>query len=108
MLWELLTFHRLFKAEGEAETLNRLLYLPNPTVREIDPEVPVELERVAMRALARDPSQRYGSALEMGDALRVAGRVFGCARDFARCGGAPEGGPRDRSRTRSARRSGSG
>jgi len=45
MLWELLTFHRLFKAEGEAETLNRLLYLPIPTVREIDPEVPVELER---------------------------------------------------------------
>ncbi len=77
ILWELLTFHRLFKSEGEAETLNRLLYLPIPTAREIDPEVPPELEQVAMRALARDPALRFATAQEMGDALEAAARITG-------------------------------
>jgi eukaryotic-like serine/threonine-protein kinase len=86
MFWELLTFHRLFKSEGEAETLNRLLYLPIPTAREIDPGVPVELEQVVMRALARDPAQRYSSAREMGDALEAAAQrcgMLGTSRDVA-------------------------
>ncbi len=86
MLWEHLTFHRLFKSEGEAETLNRLLYLPIPTTREIDPTVPEELERVVMQALTRDPAQRFSSAREMADALEAAAQrcgMLGTSRDVA-------------------------
>jgi len=88
ILWELLTFRRLFRGEGEAETLNRLLYVPIPNVREADPQVPAALERVTMKALARDPRDRWSSAWEFADALESAARqikALGTTRDVATC-----------------------
>ena len=35
--WEALAFRRLFKGDGEAETLNRVLYEPIPTLRTVTP-----------------------------------------------------------------------
>jgi serine/threonine-protein kinase len=88
MLWELLTFHRLFRGEGEAETLSRLLYAPIPGVRQIEPTVPPLLEAVTMKGLARDQAQRYASAWEFADALETAARhakALGTTRDVAVC-----------------------
>jgi eukaryotic-like serine/threonine-protein kinase len=88
MLWELLTFRRLFRGEGDAETLNRLLYNPIPTVSSADPSVPEALERVAMKALERDPKQRFASAWEFAEALESAARqsrLLGTTRDVAQC-----------------------
>ena len=39
-------------------------------VRQLNPRVPRRLERICMKALARDPGQRYGSAGEMARALQ--------------------------------------
>src|SRR5690606_29212523 len=46
-----------------------------PSLQRLNPEVDAELEAVIMKALTRDPRERYQSAREFGDAL--AGYLFG-------------------------------
>jgi len=45
---------------------------PPPPLGIFAPDVPAEVEPLLARALAKDPRYRFGSAMEMGDALRVA------------------------------------
>ena len=49
------------------------VHTPPPTPRSLRPEVPAELERLILRCVEKDPSQRYSSADELLDA---AGRSF--------------------------------
>ncbi|MFI5290037.1 MAG: serine/threonine-protein kinase, partial [Polyangia bacterium] len=65
LMWELLTWRRLFKRPSEMATLIAVGEDEIPPVRSIDPSVPPELERIVMRALERPLAKRYGSALEM-------------------------------------------
>jgi serine/threonine-protein kinase len=77
VLWEALACKRLFKGDGEADTLNRVLHEPIPNVRSVNPEVPAALETVVTRALDRDRDKRFSSAAEFADALERAARVVG-------------------------------
>jgi eukaryotic-like serine/threonine-protein kinase len=77
VLWEVLACRRLFKGDGEADTLNRVLNEPIPPVRSAAPMVPAALEAVVARALERDRSKRYATAAEFADALERASRVVG-------------------------------
>ncbi|MFC1654190.1 serine/threonine protein kinase [Myxococcota bacterium] len=70
ILWELLTRRRLFKRDNEGATLNAVLNEEIPKVRKVRPVVPAELEQITMRALQKEPKDRYPSAGEMGAALR--------------------------------------
>jgi serine/threonine-protein kinase len=86
VLWEVLASKRLFKGEGEAETLNRVLFEPIPRLRNVAPDVPSALEIVTMRALERDAQKRYATAAEMADALERAARTtvgIAAGRDVA-------------------------
>ncbi len=47
---------------------------PPPPLDEVNPEVPPALAHAVARALALEPSERYGSALPMGEALRAGER----------------------------------
>jgi serine/threonine-protein kinase len=71
MLWEAVTGSRLFKGANEAATLNMTLTqeVPSPSTRR--PDLPPELEAILMRALKRDPEQRYASAAAMRDDLET-------------------------------------
>jgi serine/threonine-protein kinase len=73
-LWEMLAGQRLFKSEFEADTLDRLLYDPIPTLTSVAPSVPREIEAVCMKALTRDPDKRFATAAEFADALEQAAR----------------------------------
>ena len=87
-LWETLAFKRLFKGEGEAETLNRVLHEPIPELRAASPTVPSSLNAIVMKALERDPEKRFGSAAELADALEKAAqalKVLGTQRDVIAC-----------------------
>jgi serine/threonine-protein kinase len=75
VLWECLTSRRLFLAENEAVTLNRLIFEPIPRLREVNPAMPDAIERVLARALERDPAKRYASAADMADELQTAARA---------------------------------
>ena len=77
VLWEALACRRLFKGDGEADTLNKVLNEPIPPVRSTAPMVPAALEAVVARALERDCTKRYSTAAEFADALERASRVVG-------------------------------
>jgi serine/threonine-protein kinase len=70
VLHELLTGEKLFSARSELATLVeiRSAEVPPPSAKR--PEVPPALDAVVMRALARDPEQRWRWASDLRDALR--------------------------------------
>jgi hypothetical protein len=68
---------RLFKGEGEAETLNKVVYEPVPPLCAAVPTIPTALEAVVAKALERDRSKRFATAAELADALERAARVVG-------------------------------
>jgi serine/threonine protein kinase len=69
-LWEALTGERLFAAESDAHTFQNVLHKRVPRPSEVGLRPPRCFDAVVMRALERDPAQRYGSALEMARELR--------------------------------------
>lgn len=69
-LWEGLAVRRLFKRDTTANTMYALLHDEIPPPSEHRSQVPKELDEIALKALARDPDERWQSAREMGQALR--------------------------------------
>lgn len=68
-LWELLTGRRLFRRASDAETIQRVIHCRISPPSQIRPEVPPELDAIVMRALARNPDQRYPTARALGHEL---------------------------------------
>ena len=86
VLWEMLAGKRLFKGSNDAETLHRILFAPIPTLRGSGIDVPLPLDEACMKALEREPADRYASAAEFGDAVERIARSFGMlatTRDLA-------------------------
>ncbi|MHC4916370.1 MAG: serine/threonine protein kinase [Planctomycetota bacterium] len=63
--WELLTGRQLFAVDDVDETMNRVLGMPIPDVREYRPEVAEQLAAVISKSLERDPDERYQGAGQM-------------------------------------------
>jgi len=68
-LWELSLDRRLFLDESDVQTVRRIREAEVPDPRTIDESYPPELAQVLLRALAKDPEQRWQSAGELRDAL---------------------------------------
>jgi serine/threonine protein kinase len=68
VLWEMLTGRRLFVGSSDFEVLASVLNRDIPPPSRLVPELPPALDEIVLRALARNPAQRYLSA----DALAVA------------------------------------
>ncbi|NNE17034.1 MAG: serine/threonine protein kinase, partial [Myxococcales bacterium] len=69
-LWEMLALKRLFRRDTTANAVHAILYddlVPPSTHR---PQVPKELDAIVMKALERDPDDRWQTTREMGRALR--------------------------------------
>ncbi len=64
VLWQMLTGQHLFAMGTTTETVARVLYGPVPSPRALRPEVPRDLDVVAMRLLARARERRYAFAEE--------------------------------------------
>ncbi len=69
VLWECLTGARLFDGATDAETIGAVRSRPIDPPSVLRPEVPAALDQITLRALARDPSQRYQSAAELSEEL---------------------------------------
>jgi serine/threonine-protein kinase len=69
MLFELTTGKRLFKGPSEYETLKLICERDYPLPSQVRPGYPPELEAIVMRALAKDPAQRFQTARAMQGAL---------------------------------------
>src|SRR5690606_13370420 len=66
ILWELLAGRRLFLGETDLETVRQVQRAEVPPIRQFNPGVGPELERVVARGLAGDPARRYQSARDFG------------------------------------------
>jgi hypothetical protein len=69
VLYEMLTGVRPFEADTEKETLDRVRTLQVAAPSEVNPDVDEELDRIVLKALARNPEERYADAGELQVAL---------------------------------------
>ncbi len=74
VLYELSVRKRLFKRGSKLAVLDAVCRAPIPRPRDKLPEYPAPLEAVLLKALARDPDERYATAAEMRRALLTAMR----------------------------------
>ena len=74
VLWEMLTGRRLFSKSGDSEyrILEKILDCENSIVYPslLNPKIPPSLDEIVMKALTKDPAQRYQTAAELQNDLR--------------------------------------
>ncbi|MFL5319623.1 MAG: serine/threonine protein kinase [Myxococcaceae bacterium] len=71
MLYELLTGMRPFRASTEPALIQTILSADPKPPHEVNSNVPVELSEVVLKALQKDPRQRFRDAEQMSVALEV-------------------------------------
>jgi serine/threonine protein kinase len=69
-LYELLTLRPLFEGRDRNELLRQIADEDPRPPRAIRPSIPEELETVVLKALAKEPAERYATAQEMGADLQ--------------------------------------
>ena len=69
ILWELLAGRRLFMGDSDLETVRLVQSVTVPPIRQLNPKVTPEIERVIARALTQDPNDRYQTARQFGEDL---------------------------------------
>jgi serine/threonine-protein kinase len=72
VLFELITGREPFQAETPMALLLKHISEPMPPLASFRPDIPDEVERVIMKATAKDPNQRYSSAGDMAKAFSEA------------------------------------
>ncbi len=65
VLWELLADDRLFTGSNESAILRKVRDCQIPSIRKVNPLVSQELERIVMKALAKDRNVRYQTAANL-------------------------------------------
>lgn len=70
VLWELLTLRRLFLRDTDVNTMYAVLSSEIEPPSSYRSDVPPELDEVVLKALRRNPDERWQTAREMGKALR--------------------------------------
>ena len=73
MLYEMLTGQLPFQTENEFELMMLQTETMPPSPREINPNIPVEVEEAIMRAIQKNPNDRFQTAGDMRDLLLEAG-----------------------------------
>jgi len=76
ILWESLTGRRLFRAENQAATLNKICIEPIPMPSSVDPEL-APFDPILAMALARDPAERFQTAEEFAEAIEQNAEALG-------------------------------
>jgi serine/threonine-protein kinase len=71
VLFEILCGQRLFQAETDFATLEKVRAVDVPRPSSINPNIPKPLENIIFKALTREPEQRYQSAIELHDELQA-------------------------------------
>ncbi len=69
ILFELVTGELPFPGANPVQVMYRQVHEPVPRPREVNRAIPAELEGVILRALAKEPGQRYPTAEAMAEAL---------------------------------------
>jgi Tol biopolymer transport system component len=83
VLFEMLTGRRPFEGRSRTETLAAILER-DASLAQIDAEVPVAVEHVVARCLAKDPDERWQDARDIAAALRLAAETRSSVRRHRR------------------------
>ncbi|MFI5457674.1 MAG: protein kinase [Isosphaerales bacterium] len=68
-LYELLTLHPLFGATRQSELIEKVLHDSPEAPRKLDPKIPRDLETIVLKAIAKEPGDRYATAQALGEDL---------------------------------------
>jgi serine/threonine protein kinase len=71
VFYELLVGHRPFRGKSQAEVLDQIINVEARPPRQIDDEIPIEMERICLKALSKQPTLRYSTALDMAEDIRT-------------------------------------
>ena len=77
--YEALTGSVPFDADTPVAILMKHIHDPLPLPRKLDPSIPESFERIALKALAKHPDDRFQSAAEMAEGLSAAASETGVA-----------------------------
>ncbi len=69
-LYELLTLHTLFGATPQSELIEKVLHDSPEAPRKLDPKIPRDLETIVLKAIAKEPGDRYPTAQALGEDLQ--------------------------------------
>jgi WD40 repeat protein/serine/threonine protein kinase len=69
-LYELLTLQPAFGQAGHSELLYAILHEQPTPPRQLDPHLPRDLETIVLKAIEKDPAERFAGAEEMAEELR--------------------------------------
>src|SRR5262249_12811524 len=69
-LYDLLTQQPPFTGERRDQVLAQILHKEPKAPRKVNPKVPVDLETICLKAMEKDPDQRYRTAGALADDLR--------------------------------------
>ncbi|MCA9264142.1 MAG: SUMF1/EgtB/PvdO family nonheme iron enzyme, partial [Planctomycetales bacterium] len=69
ILYELLSGHRPFSGDTLSELFDQILHASPIALRQRDPRIPAELERICLRALEKRALDRYATATELAEDL---------------------------------------
>src|SRR5687768_11218673 len=74
ILFEAITGRKAFEGDDAIDSLNKIIREPAPSITEINPAAPADLQRIVRRCLAKDADERYQTikdvAIELRDARR--------------------------------------
>ena len=70
-LYELVALRPPYKAAARAKLIQNILHAPAAPLRRYDNAVPRDLETIIVKALAKEPGERYADARQMADDLRL-------------------------------------
>jgi serine/threonine protein kinase len=68
-LFEMLTGQRPYEADHAVDIILKHLQEPVPSLREFEEEIPVEVEELVKRCLAKDPEERFQTPAELIEAI---------------------------------------
>jgi serine/threonine protein kinase/tetratricopeptide (TPR) repeat protein len=69
-LYELLTLQSAFASQNRQELLRQIVTEEPIPPRRLNPRVPLELETIVLKAMEKNPEERYGTAQALADDLR--------------------------------------
>src|ERR1041384_7250063 len=81
LLYECITGRPAFAGSNVIEIGGPVLHVDPPLPSEINPNVPAELDQITLKALAKDPTERYQTAAEMQTDLELVAATLGRAAD---------------------------
>ena len=82
ILFEAATRKKPFEGDSIIKSLHSLIYEPTPTIQDLNPEAPAELQRIIRRCLAKDKEERYQTIKEVAIELKALRRELEAGTDF--------------------------